>query len=721
MLVFRAGRRTGRPDLLRFSIGISLWMTVVASSPGGGSACAQDAAAPARADSAAAATAAADSVFADVAFDGGMVDTIFVSAAAIRGGMALPVTPSVTTLVRLDEERGRADLGELLGGVAGVQVRRFGGLGSYALPSVRGSTAAQVPVYVDGLPLADAQTGVVDLSALPLERYAAAEVHRGLVPAGFGGAGAAGAVNLISRDLPVAGSDLRLYGGGYGELGARASLADATTDGGRRGLFLLHGRRADNRYAYLDHNQTFATSGDDTVRTRANAPLAEFGAYGLGELNGGAGTLRVSGGFYRQDAGRPGPLGFPSPHAAMRRDRWDGRLTVADPRRLVTLDAAVNRRHEWLYDADAEVGYDPPGNTESTSDDLTTRATWAPTWRWHASPSGGDAGLELALVAGGGWAGQWYDERHAGEARPQRERTTVSAFASLTARLGGPRLQVTPGWRWQRVRDDFPPVPPLPWLPEEPAVVHRQDAASPSVGAAWEAVPATLILEAHWHESLRQPSWVELFGQPGGLEGNRELVPEEITGRDVGVSLRAPGGAADLRVTLFEQVAERTITWLQSSRYTVRAANLGRTRTRGIEVEARADLPGGVSLQGNLTHQDARDRGPDPAYAGKQLPYLPATEAFLRAGCERAGWAPAVTLAAMSSNPRDRYNQPEQQAPARAVVNVSLARTWDGGVWGDGRRATLAAEVVNVGDDDVYDVEGFPLPGRSLRVSLHWR
>ena len=149
-------------------------------------------------------------------------------------------------------------------------------------------------------------------------------------------------------------AEVRLFTGSFGDWGGRASTSVSSRSGSRRALWLVHGRRADNDYAYLDHNQTFQTSVDDTMRRRANAQCAEYGWYGLGELDGGLATVRLSGGFYRQDGGRPGPLGFPSPHAAIRRERWDLRLGAADPQRRATLDVAVSRRRDWLHDDDAE-------------------------------------------------------------------------------------------------------------------------------------------------------------------------------------------------------------------------------------------------------------------------------------------------------------------------------------------------------------------------------
>ncbi|MCK7491335.1 MAG: hypothetical protein MZW92_06175, partial [Comamonadaceae bacterium] len=51
----------------------------------------------------------------------------------------------------------------------GVQVRRLGGLGSFGLASIRGSSAAQVPIYLDGLLLNAGGLSAVDLGELSLD------------------------------------------------------------------------------------------------------------------------------------------------------------------------------------------------------------------------------------------------------------------------------------------------------------------------------------------------------------------------------------------------------------------------------------------------------------------------------------------------------------------------------------------------------------------------
>jgi outer membrane receptor protein involved in Fe transport len=60
------------------------------------------------------------------------------------------------------------DVSEILDSAVGVDVRRYGGLGSFSAISIRGSTAEQVQIYLDGVPLTRAVGGGVDLGTLPV-------------------------------------------------------------------------------------------------------------------------------------------------------------------------------------------------------------------------------------------------------------------------------------------------------------------------------------------------------------------------------------------------------------------------------------------------------------------------------------------------------------------------------------------------------------------------
>lgn len=640
-----------------------------------------------------------------------LTDTLLVSARALTDAVS-PSAAGLVTVVDLGRESRGRDLAELLGSTAGFQVRRYGGLGFAAVPSLRGSSAAQIRIFVDGLPLNDAQSGAADLSLLPTERFARAEIHRGLVPAGLGGAGGAGAVNLVTRganDDPATGPAADLFGGGHGAVGGRVSWSLASDAGGRSLLLMVHGRRADNDYDYLDNYQTYHTTADDTVRTRRNAWFEEWGLWGRGTQEMGPARLRVTGGWFRKDGGRPGPISYPSPGATVGLDRADGSLRLDLPWSLA-LEGAAARREQILHDPQGEVDDGFGGDIRSVGRDLTLRAAWSPTVAWPAAGPWLPSGLGLTVGAENRRQNyrQWYDAAE----DPRRNRRTTSLFAATALEWGDGRLQVTPAWRYQFLRDDFPPLPALPWLPEEVGRRNDRHDVSPSLGAVYMAVPERLMLEAHAGRSLRVPTWIELFGHRGGIDGNRDLVPEEITSADLAV-LWEPGPHLSARLTAFYLETEATIVFVQNSPGTSKARNIGATRNRGLELEGRALLPLELVLTGNFTWQDPVDRGDQTHLHGHRLPYLSATEMDLRLARRQGLYRPWLELSLQGSFYRDRENTELIKAPARALVNLGCSRRLTAGL-------TLSAEVINLTDDRTYDIVQFPLPGRTWQAAVHW-
>ena len=128
-----------------------------------------------------------------------------------------------------------ADLAQTLDRATGVNIRRYGGLGSFSTLSIRGSTAEQVQVFLDGVPLNSAVGGGVDLGGLPIGGVESVDVYRGAVPARFGGNSLGGVVHI--RTQPLGGkvrTRLHTASGSYGTRRLGASLS-----GPYRGLGVL--------------------------------------------------------------------------------------------------------------------------------------------------------------------------------------------------------------------------------------------------------------------------------------------------------------------------------------------------------------------------------------------------------------------------------------------------------------------------------------------------
>lgn len=630
-------------------------------------------------------------------------DTVVVSARAL-GDAITPSAAGMVTIVDLEDEQGQRDLAEILGRTAGFQVRRYGGMGFAAVPSLRGSSAAQIRIFIDGLPLNDAQSGSVDLSLLPVERFSRAEIHRGVLPGGLGGMSGAGAVNLITR--PKAdGLGLGVFAGGFGSLGGRMSWGLSNDEETRSLLLMAHASRADNEYEYLDNNQTFDTTDDDTLRTRRNSWFEEYGLWGSGTLELGAVGLRASGGWFRKDGGRPGPINYPSESATVRLDRADGQLRVSLPRQL-SLELASARVEQFLYDPENEISYS--GDTRSVSTDLTGRISWAPTL-W-LSDSADNILSSVSLVTGMEHRNQGYRQWYGSYEDPRRNRQTDSAFASLSASLFSDRLQVIPAWRYQRNTDDFPPISVLPWIPEEGSVENVQHDISPSLGLVWEVARNAWFVEAHAGRSVRVPTWVELFGHRGGIDGNRDLMPEEITAADLAVVWHHSDEISN-RLTVFWADTDNTIVFLQNSAASSKARNIGATTNHGVEWEGHFALPQNLHLQANATWQKPLDEGDQPHYQGKRLPYLSDVETDVRLSRPVGGWRPWLEISFESEKYRDRINTELIKAPSRTLWNVGLTRLLGSGM-------EISAEVINLTDDRTYDVVQFPLPGRTWQLTF---
>ena len=167
-----------------------------------------------------------------------------------------------------------------------------------------------------------------------------------------------------------------------------------------------------------------------------------------------------------------------------------------------------------------------------------------------------------------------------------------------------------------------------------------------------------------------------------------------------------------LRLTAFRHDTDRTIVYYWAGLGVSRPANIGRSRNHGVELEGSLRR-GPLDLAANVTWQEPRDAGGlDPTYEGKALPYLSDWDAFADLRWRLGAWRPGVTVFYQSENYRTRYNREVDRAPARTLVNLALA--WTRG------RATVTGEVLNLTDNDVYDVEGYPLPGRSVRMAVRW-
>ena len=110
------------------------------------------------------------------------------------------LSPGAVTVIRPDDYKGeQKTLPDMLRKVPGVHVREVNGKGQYTTVSVRGSTAAQVGVFVDGVLTNLGGDSAVDISAIPIDNVERIEVYRGYIPSRFAGIFIGGVINIVTK------------------------------------------------------------------------------------------------------------------------------------------------------------------------------------------------------------------------------------------------------------------------------------------------------------------------------------------------------------------------------------------------------------------------------------------------------------------------------------------------------------------------------------------
>ncbi|MDR3348463.1 MAG: TonB-dependent receptor plug domain-containing protein [Acidaminococcales bacterium] len=120
---------------------------------------------------------------------------------------ALP--PRQVTVIYLEEYAGeQKDLPDLLELVPCLFVQRVSGDGHCTVARVRGSTGAQVNVYVDGVLMNLSGEAAVNLSMIPVDNVERVEVYRSYVPARFSGSPLGGVINIVTKKPGKAGGSI---------------------------------------------------------------------------------------------------------------------------------------------------------------------------------------------------------------------------------------------------------------------------------------------------------------------------------------------------------------------------------------------------------------------------------------------------------------------------------------------------------------------------------
>ncbi len=599
---------------------------------------------------------------------------------------------------------------EILRQSTGTAVRSLGGPGDFSTASIRGSSSAQVGVYIDGAPLMPTSIGTVDLSTLWLLDLETVDVHRGFSPATLGPEGFLG--SLVLRTKQKRGGLALVSVGSFSTRQVALRYAD------RAGRFLLSGSAMyfgkDGDFLYFDDKGTPLVPGDDETRPRTNNDQ-NAGSFHVEARDD---HLTISLDYFTKVQGSPAPSSQLNRQARYAQHRPMLRVRYGDwfihPR--VRLDLNLSALGNVAYFTGLEKSL-YVATTEQTTRELEIRTNNVLTWLaldWLS--------IQASINVGG-----TLFEATAPARLPQlRQRVLFGGALAFRGSWLSDRLQLDLSSRLDGLQEHGRSIPGVFGTAEQVVINTTRAWLQPTLGLRGVPVKGFAVA-AHIGRRERVPNFYELFGSEGNVRGNPNLKPEQQWSFDVGASYT-------LQRFLFAEAIysearlEQTITLVYAGLELPRAENVGRAVIRSVELSARSQPLSFLQLAANYTFQHTENLS-NPIVLGSPLPGRPPHQA--RAEVTFLIPAPVFARAMFDFQYIDGAYMDTtgvRKIPSRYLLGARLSiRPSNGPI-------TIALDLRNLLDQrtasvlasaagdrvtvQVVDFLGFPLPGRSVFVTL---
>jgi vitamin B12 transporter len=420
--------------------------------------------------------------------------------------------------------------------------------------------------------------------------------------------------------------------------------------------FLTTGAEAWGVAASFRDHRADGDRGNDDWRERSGSARLE-GRFGE-RL-----TLALEGAIFDGDLGLPGPVGRETPN-----DRYRSR------EERISLPATFHPAEG--HTASAVLGWvasRPTFETTGFRDDTDAR-----TFQARVSDS---FSLGSHRITGfGGW-----------------ERWTVDDTTNF-----GPNLEGSRATLWHVGAEDSARLGPALLTAGLRYDHHSQfgDAWSPRATLAWTA--GDWKLRGSAGTGFRAPSVGELYYP---FSGNPQLQPERSVSYDIGAEWQRKGARAEISLFWNDYRDLIVYDFTRNSNF-----NVGRARTRGVEVSGRADLGAAASLEASYTYLDAKDLG-----TGLDLVRRPRHQGSIGLVLRPISKLEVAPRAVLVGNRADFNALTSERLEDPGYVRVDVFARYPIG------RFVPYARIENLFDRRYAEVDGFPAPRRRYAAGLEVR
>jgi vitamin B12 transporter len=504
-------------------------------------------------------------VFSTAPARGAEVEVGKVVVTATKTEMEISESPQSISVITKEEIQNSPDrtIGEILQRAPGVQVNQNGPMGALSVPQVRGSTAGQVLILVNGQRLNDAQNGQYDLSNLPIlkEDIERIEVLRGGASALYGADALAGVINIITK-TPTDKPSTSAFAS-YGRFDTQQYSLSHRWKPGRFSYGISLGREKSDGYRENSQYDAWILGG-------------EVG-YSLTSQS----EVKFSARYIQKEVGLPGPVNFPDPDDRQKDD-----------------NTLLNLGYQGQVTPQLKLGFKGWYNQyRNTFDSGTQGILSMGTSALHkSSETGGD--LQATYQLG-------KSHLFVGGLEVIEDRVNSSSFGVENATRGAAYLQdeveiSKPLTATLGLRYDFHSVYDNQWDPRLGFLLR---------------LPADYRLRASAGRSFRAPTFNDLYWPASAYTaGNPNLKPETAWNYELGMEKEFQNILA-IKIAGFYRDVKDLINWAPDANFVWRPSNISDAKIWGAEAQVVFYPAKGWAIPLNYSHLYPRDEstgGPIP-------------------------------------------------------------------------------------------------------------
>ena len=575
----------------------------------------------------------------------------------------------VNIVTRQEIERLQAkSVTDVIKTLPGIETINYGGKGQNSSTAVRGGTASQTLVLVDGVRFNSVTSGGADLNTFPINQVERIEYVRGARASIYGADAIGGVINIITRPDP--GTTEHKVSIGAGSRQQREASWTSSARIAENGQLKAAASYQDEE-GYNVHPVAGVNDGDKHGYTGYNA-LLDY----QHQLNNQFG-LFAAGRWFRNKAQYDNSYNNAWGQQHQRNETWSDNQSYQLGGRYhlngyqSELQGNIGREDIYNY-PDSQSRDDAKNKTYIRQYNLSWLHDLALNDVWR-------------LGAGVDWRRDKLDADSRSDGLPYPAATTGRDNTGVYSLLQ---------YQWSQ------------WQAE---VSGRSDDNEEygrhntwQTGAGWRFLE-DYRLSARYGTGFRAPSFNDLYYPDPYMPGNPDLHPEESRNREL--MLDGVSGVLTWRMTGYRNDIDQMIQWAPNNSGLWRPENVGKARIDGLELEGEFDT-GWLAHRISLEFKDPQDLSKD-----KQLQ---------RIARRNAKWVAQGEWQQYSGSLSWIY-QGERYDDASNSVTLGGYSVWDLAVGYKPAAAwKLNGKIANLLDKEYESAQGYPAAGRSVYLSVDY-